>query len=95
MIFVPECQAKSSRRVLCSHAAPRFVRATVASRYVEELCDIRMCRESAAGLRACHKAEGTSLKNIWSLAEQRNVVQNVGNKRTNDVSEVIVDEKEN
>lgn len=66
----------------------------VTTHYVQRFCDAGMSREFFEAVWALYKADGTDLREISSLAEQRVIMQTLRNKRTIDVPGKIDDAEE-
>lgn len=70
---------------------PEVVHAKVAPRYDEELRDARMSREFAKAKWVHYIANGTSLRKIPSLTEQRAYLRNLDIGPSSNVPEAIDD----
>lgn len=76
-------------------ALREVVHTKVVYRYVDEFRDVGMSRVYTEAKWACYKTDGTTLREILSLAEQHVFVHNLDNDPTSSVSEGIEDKMNN
>lgn len=81
--------SKSLKRGLRADALGGVVHSKEAPRYVEEFRSVCMNREFVQAVCARYNADGTDLKEILSLAEERAFVRNLDFERTSDVPKEI------
>lgn len=95
IILVPEWQTKSLKQGLLGEALPGVVHEKLAPRGVKEFRYAAMSRELAEAVWSCYKANGTGLKKLLLLAEQRTFARNIDTERTSKVTDEIDDDEDN
>lgn len=91
MISVPEWQIKSLKRGFREDALPVIVLKKVASCCAAKFRDAGMGREFAEAAWSHYKVDGTDLREIPSLAEQRAYVRSLDTKPAGNVPEEMID----
>lgn len=93
-IFMPEWRNKILKRGFLGVALPGVVHEKVTPSYVDEFRDADMRREFTEAVSSRYKADGTDVRVIQSLAEQRAFLRKFGTEHSRDVLEGVGGEED-